>query len=476
MQRLKCPNIVMLVNDHQAFYGHSRVRRPNFMKLADEGVMFERTYCSSPLCCPSRKTMLTGKMPSRHGQLENAVKTSVDSDTTYYDYLREAGYDLYYYGKWHASDGIPADLGCRGVSYPDYSNPYRQSEYKAYVGRKGIAPARMLVEHNLWKDSLLPNVKPGSVYDFPGVMTNEALSGLLLTEKESHEAFYLADLACRQLEILANQNGGDRPFCLRVDFWGPHQPYHPTPEFANMYPPKDIPEYTSFKDTLEHKPDSYFFETGANISNNYRLNIPNPMPWSQWQQILSRCYGQISLIDEAGGLILDCIKDLGLDENTLVLWTADHGDALGCHGGHFDKACYMPEEVMRIPLAVKYPPLIPTKTVSQALVSNADIAPSLLDAAGLSFREKIDGRSFLDLFNNGSAPWRTIVTAETNGHLAPWFGRMAVDQRYKFIYNKGDINELYDLETDPWELNNRIDDDTYTELINGFKAALRLER
>ncbi len=115
------------------------------------------------------------------------------------------------------------------------------------------------------------------------------------------------------------------------------------------------------------------------------------------------------MIDEAGGRILDKIKELGFDQDTLIIWTADHGDALGCHGGHFDKNCYMPEEVMRIPMAIKYPPVIP---------------------AGTAFTGKIDGRSLLELFGEKKSSWRKVVLGEKNGHLTPWMGRMVADQRW----------------------------------------------
>ncbi|WP_242664049.1 sulfatase-like hydrolase/transferase, partial [Hungatella hathewayi] len=95
-----------------------------------------RTYCSSPLCMPSRKTMMTGLYPHHHGQTDNSFETPCDSHETYVDVLREAGYRNYYFGKWHACAGKPSDLGCLGVSYPDYSNPYHQPEYEEYRNRK----------------------------------------------------------------------------------------------------------------------------------------------------------------------------------------------------------------------------------------------------------------------------------------------------------------------------------------------------
>ena len=482
----KRPNIIFIQNDHQAFYQwqewKEKVKRPNFERLAAEGAEFTSAYCTTPLCGPTRRSLLTGQYPHAHKQYFNYSDPPFEQEV-YLDTLSEAGYENYYYGKWHASLGTPADLGCEGVSYPDYGNPYRQKEYREYIQRKGIPAARMTVEKNFWSDSLLAEMKEGDSYDFPGEMTNEALSGILTTGKESHEALYLADMVCGKLEELAERRkeaagdpkGAVQPFCLRVDFWGPHQPYHPTQEFADLYPPETIPEHPNFSDTLEGKPESYRFDTSAGISENWRLISPNRMPWEEWQKVLSRCYGQISLIDEAGGRILDKIRELGLEENTLILWTADHGDAIACHGGHFDKNCYLPEEVMRIPLAVKYPPVIPKGTVVEELVSNVDLAPTLLDAAGSSFESRVDGRSLLDLFRENVQPWRGILQAETNGHLTPWMGRMGVSQRYKYIFNKGDTDELYDLEQDPWEMKNLIEEDAYGAVVKELKLAMHIE-
>lgn len=444
------PNIVMLVNDHQAYYGHKGIKRPAFDALAASGTQFNRAYCTSPLCCPSRKSMLTGLYPHNSGQLENSYHTPVNNHQTYIDVLAKAGYAQYYVGKWHASQDGPFDLGCQGFSCNDYGNPYLTPEYKAYIKKYGLPAASMRVEKNMWKHSLLPNINEGDLYDFPQKMANEALSGILECPKESHEAFFLADMAGDRLEALAGQ---DKPFMLRLDFWGPHQPYHPTREFADMYPPATIVPPANFADDLSGKPHSYRFEYSAGIQDNNELITPNPMPLEDWQLLLSRCYGQISLIDEAGGRVLQKLHELGLGDNTLVLWTADHGDALACHGGHFDKGTYMPEEVMRIPLALSWPGHIPQGSISDALICNTDYAPTLAEAAGQQFDQPVDGRSILPLFD---APdqWRQSLMCETHGHINPWLARMVVEDRYTYICNQGDMEELYDLLTDPGELKN----------------------
>ena len=225
-------------------------------------------------------------------------------------------------------------------------------------------------------------------------------------------------------------------------------------EYSDLYDPASIPVYPSFEDDLSTKPDVYHFEGGKGISEGYRILQPNPVPWDQWAKTLSRCYGQITLTDEAGGLILDKLEELGLAENTLIIWTADHGDGLACHGGHFDKDAYLAEEVMRIPAGVRFDGQLPAGVISHALVSNVDFAPTILDAAGTRFGGQVDGRSLLSIFRTGERPWREVLYGETFGHHFKHRGQMMVDRRHKYVKNKEQMEELYDLYQDPYEMDN----------------------
>ena len=179
---------------------------------------------------------------------------------------------------------------------------------------------------------------------------NECVAGILTTPKETHEAFYFAYEACERLQKLKDSK---KPFCLQVEFWGPHQPYLLTKEYADMYPPENIKEYPSFHDNLSGKPDIYHFEGEKGISKNSRIILNNSIPWEKWANTMSRCYGQITMTDEAGGKIIDKLEELDMMKDTLVIWTTDHGDAIASHGGHFDKDAYMVEETLRIPFAMR---------------------------------------------------------------------------------------------------------------------------
>jgi arylsulfatase A-like enzyme len=471
----KKPNVVFLLNDHQAYYRHGwdsgpKIQRPHFDRLASEGVLFHRAYTAAPLCGPARRTMLTGLLPHNHGEIKNDSNHPYDREV-YLDILAANGYRNYYYGKWHAGAGTAFDHRCEGFSYPSYNNPYTKPEYKEYLAKRGLPEPEILIEHSFWGDRPINKMKVGELYRQENPWCNEHGSGVMQTPNDSHEAFFLANLACEKLRELADSDS-DEPFHLRVDFWGPHQPYFPTREFAEMYNPAEIPEYGSFRDDLEDKPDVYRIDGNHPISKGRRLIQPNPLPWSQWQEVIARSYAQTTLTDAAGGRILDALDELGLADNTIVIWTTDHGDGLACHGGHFDKSSYMPEEMLRIPMALRFPGQVKAGQETEGLVSNLDVAPTMLDAAGLGFERGVDGRSLLPLCKGGTADWRRDFMCETHGHGMDHLGRILITGRYKYVWNHEDMDELYDLREDPYEMTNLVDEPAHKAALEGMKARL----
>lgn len=466
------PNLLFLLNDHQAYYRHGwdggpRVERPHFDKLASEGVNFTRAYAACPLCSPSRRTILTGLLAHTHGETKNDTDHPYDREV-YLDLLAANGYRNYYYGKWHAGPGTAYDHHCEGFSYPSYNNPYTKPEYRVYLKNRGLPEPEILIEKAFWR-----HLKDweGKKYKQKGDWCNEHAAGIMTTPSETHEAFFLANLACEKLRDLAKSNWHD-PFSLRVDFWGPHQPYFPTQEYADKYDPEEIPEYGNFRDELKDKPEVYLTEANFGISENGKLIRPNPLSWSEWQKVLARCYAQITMVDAAGGLILETLDEVGLKDNTIVMWTTDHGDAIACHGGHFDKRSYMPEEMVRIPMAIRLPGRIPQGQISDDLVSNIDLAPTILDVIGASFEGKTDGQSLLPLCMGENEEWRNDLMCETFGHGEDHLGRLLVTDRYKYVANTGQMDELYDLEKDPYELHNLIDDLENTDILSDLKERL----
>jgi len=440
----------MILNDHQAFYGHPEVKRPTFERLCREGVEFERAYCASPLCGPARRSMLTGLYPHRHGEIRNDIDHPYDSPL-YLDLLAQQGHQLYYFGKWHAGAGTAHEHGCQGFSYPSYNNPYLQPEYAAYLKEKNLPHPEVFVEQDFifWDESH----RQGRVVRQDGAWCSEHCSGLMLTPDETHEAFFLAHQAREQLRQIA-KSGNDKPFHLRVDFWGPHQPYFPTQRFAEMYDENTIQLPVNFYEDVVHnaKPLVYATEFNRGISVDGKLIYPNPLPQSVWRRVMARAYAQITMLDAAAGMVLDALDEFGLADDTLVVMTTDHGDGLACHGGHFDKGSYLCEEVLRIPMAIRCPGRLPAGTKSAFLSSNMDISPTLLDAADVAPPEVQDGCSLLAAVA-GKAE-RYFIVCENHGHIDENIGRALIAAEWKYVYNSGQIEELYDLEQDPGELCN----------------------
>lgn len=469
------PNIVFIQNDHQVYYRHGfeggiGPMRPNFQQLAQSGAVFENAYCTTPLCAPTRRTMMTGEYTHTHQQYYNYC--DMPFSQTYLQVLAENGYRNYYYGKWHAGNLEPLKqftedyFSCEG-----YGNPYLTPEYKAYLQRYHLEPARTKVEWAFTMDqyeeaNYWPELKTGAVYEQKGTWCGEHAIGTMLTDKQSHESFFLANLACERLEKLSKEKG-DRPFALRVDFWGPHQPFFPTQEFIDMYDPSEIDLYPSLHSDLQGKPDMFKIEWNIPFGENNRLCQPAKVTDDQWRFILSRVYAHSTMVDAAGGLILNKLKELGLDKNTLIVWTADHGDSVASNGGHFDKGSHMCEEVMRIPLAMSWKGVIPPQTVCSELVETIDYPVTLLDAAGLAFDKPHSGRSLLGLFH-GKVSWREDMMCESFGHGHGEFhlSRLVRYRNYKLVYHheESQINELYDLERDPYEMENLYDCREYIEV------------
>jgi arylsulfatase A-like enzyme len=482
MTTSKKPNIVLLVNDHQAYYRHGwdggvRPLTPNFDRIAREGMLFTRAYTAVPLCGPSRRTMLTGLYPHNHQNYYNYTDAPYEHEI-YLDTLAEGGYQNHYFGKWHAGPGTALDFNCEGFSDTDYGNPYIHPVYKAYLQRKGLPQAEHYVERHFSNEVFrqqFPKLRDHIVYRSESAWCGEHAVGVTTTPKETHEAFFLADLACDALEELANEEG-EQPFHLRVDFWGPHQPFFPTKEFIELYDPKDIPEYGSFRDTLQGKPELFHHDNNQPLCDeNNKFRTPSPLPWKEWQGIVARAFAHITMIDAAGGLILDKLEELGLTDNTIVIWTADHGDALASHGGRFDKGSYVTEEVLRVPLAVRWPQQIAPEQTNDNLVCNIDLAPTLVDMAGTKFAGEVDGRSWLPLATSDNVAWRDALGVESFGH---GYGlhhvvRAQLAGGYKYIDNDGQLDELYHLETDPYELHNLIDDPAHQSALIDMRQRLR---
>lgn len=472
----KQPNILMLVTDHQLYYRHGwdeglRPLTPYRDRLAAQGVTFTRSYAISPLCSPARRSLLCGQYPHTHRNFHNQSNIPFTSPV-YFQLLEQAGYETYFYGKWHAGPGDAHSLGAKGFSLPGYGNPYTTKEYAQYCSQLGLSGAFHSIENVFWNSDTkrhFPLLYEGNdAYQCTGTWCGETAFGITTTDKRSHESFFLAHLAQQELHRLAAEQ---KKFHLRVDFWGPHQPYFPTQEYIDLYDPSDISEYGNFQDRLANKPQIYRHMNRPIADEHGNLIIPSVFSWEKWQRLLQIAFAQTTMVDEAIGDILTTVEELGLAENTIVILTSDHGDALASHGGMFDKGSFMTEETIRTPLVVCYPGMIEPNTHCDTLVSTLDIVPTLLDVAQVPKQQELPGSSLLSLLHDEDRS-SLLLESYGQGFRDTKRCRTLITKQYSFTRNEGDVDELYDLQADPYQLKNLATDPGCESLLQNLSNQL----
>ncbi len=461
MEKTK-PNILFLISDHHAYCGHFdfanlKFGMPYTESLARDGIFFRNAYSVCPLCTPARSSMMSGVYPSRHGLLWNTEcgrpgnQTDFAADQRLYsDYLAEAGYRNGYVGKWHCgATRLPEGFGMEGWSLPHYGKVYMSDRYKEYCRARGLGDATALIERSVhrpqWEgtEQVLHHESPWHFMD---------TSGILRGPKEGHEENFVSNLAIEKLNEFAES---DQPFSLTVSHWGPHNAYLPTGEYAGRINPSDIDELPTFRDTFEGKPHRHIVHRDQKQAGKNRWQGD----WSAWQGILARCYEQILQLDDAIKDVVETLKELGLYDNTIIVYCADHGDSVASRGGLWDKASTFTEEVARIPLLVHYPKRIKEGVISGHPVSNMDVTATMLDAAGVEVPEHFDSRSLLELADN--VDWREALICEHNGHDLDIFQRIVIKGDYKYVAAVCDGDELYDLMNDPNEFINLVDSEEH---------------
>jgi arylsulfatase A-like enzyme len=235
-----------------------------------------------------------------------------------------------------------------------------------------------------------------------------------------------------------------------------------------MFEAADIPEHPSFRDPYRDRPHRHYIARDLHHPGARRWR-----EWPVWQEILARCYGQVLQLDAAVGAILDSLEALGLAEDTLVVYCADHGDAVASHAGLWDKASTFIEEVARVPMAIRWPARLPGGKRTGRLVSNMDVTATILEAAGAEVPAWMHSRSLLGLcIDPEGARWPDQVICEHHGHGEDMVQRIIVRGPYKYVACLYDRDELYDLSRDPWELDDLARDPGHAEVKRDLRSRL----
>jgi arylsulfatase A-like enzyme len=386
-----------------------------------------------------------------HGILRNSESGSVggrDFDgrhATVAELLGEKEYRSTLCGKWHVGTELePSACGFEGVFYPGYGYPDEHAHYLEYL--KGLGCEFELAKKFYGR---YPDGSPGPL-----------LSAVQRGPDEASIPHYIGNQAIDAMRIAAKEN---RPFLVRCDFWGPHAPYVIPGRYAEMYDPREIPEWPNFLDSLEGKPSIQ-----RTMKKYWGVR---DFGWREWSRLVAMCYGYVTLIDDQVGRLLGALDELGLADDTAVFYTSDHGGMVGAHG-LCDKGPHLYDEEIRIPLVARVPGAA-EGTRSNAVAYNMDLMPTILDIAGADVPDDLDALSLMPVVRGEVDKVREPVAyVEFHGHQGPYSQRLIYADDVKYVFNAPDGDELYDLAADPGELKNLIDDPDYAAVLTQMKRRL----
>jgi len=425
------PNILFILVDDLRYDAMSCIgfppwlRTPSIDRIRNEGAVFSNAFVTTSLCSPSRASFLTGCYAHTHNVRTNESNDPDPSLLTFPQVLQGAGYETGFIGKWHmklTADPRPGfDYWLSFVGQGKYDNP--------------------------------PLNENGRSFAAEGYMTD------LLNQYA--------------LSFLRRQRSG--PFCLYLSHKAVHGPFTPAARHKDLYPGAEIPRPVSFDDTFKDKPEwmRAGFVRGARaeeMRKNRGKPVPAELPPGNWEpKAKGRIdyYRTLAAVDEGVGQILETLQAMGQLDNTVIVFAGDNGYFHGEHRRGDKRLMY--EESLRIPLTIRYPGLVKPGSTIDEMVLNIDMAPTLIDLAGAQVPGTMQGRSTRPLLSGETSDWRTSFLYEyfEEGWLPgipTMFGVRT--QRHKYITYPGvrDIDEMYDLQTDPGEMTNLAVDPAHDDL------------
>ena len=390
----KRPNILFLLPDQmraQALgcMGNPDVRTPHLDRLASQGVLFRNTFANSPVCCPARATLLTGKYAHTNGMIANDLRLR-ESETTVAELLRDAGYRTGFVGKWHL-DG--------GKRLPGYVPPGpRRQGFEFWAANEC---SHQHFDTQYFRDSDQP------------------------VPIEGFEAETWTNLG---IEFLRQTQSDDRPFFLTIQMGPPHDPYIAPEEYRSTYDPQALAMRPNWKESPE---------------------LPG-------RDDIASYYAMITAVDDQIGRLMATLDELGLAEDTIVWVSSDHGDMMGSQGMRLKRKPW--EESIRVPGIVRYPRKVLGARTTDALLSHVDFAPTWLALCGIEAPQAMQGTDLsavvLGQTEQGpdSAFFQIFGPYHAGGAVAGWRGIRTA--RHMYARYEKEPWVLYDLQEDPYELNN----------------------
>lgn len=451
----KKPNIILMMVDQMradflGYNGNEHIDTPSLDMMAHEGFNFTNAYAGVPTCIPARASLMTGMKQGNHGRVgyEDGV------DWTYENMLPEVfsknGYHTYAVGKMH----VFPDRNLAGFNSVVLHNGYLHESRK--YKRSGISQFEATDDYLKWiKEEL------GHKTDL--IDLGIGCNSWLARPFEQEEKYHPTNWAISESIDFLERKDPTKPFFLKMSLVRPHAPYDPPQFYYDLYKNRDVKEPVIGKWHLNEN------------KNRDDYNIDTLHGVLKTRDILAarRSYSAlITHIDHQISRFLFALDEHGETENTIILFTSDHGDMLGDHNFYRKGVPY--EGGVNVPLFVYDPGNLlnaeQSKVFSEVLELR-DIMPTLLDFAGLDIPETVDGLSVKPLIKNEEIIWRDYIHGEHN--LAEFSNHYITNGKQKYIwYSQTGIEQFFDLEKDPEEIHNLINDPSYQDQINQYKAYL----
>lgn len=466
----KKPNVIYIMADDlttQAISAYGGIYKdiaptPNIDRIATQGMLFQDVLCTNAICGPSRSAILTGDYSNVNGYYKNESGGRFDANKwTFPQEFQTNGYNTSLFGKWH--------LG----SEPKGFNSYK---YHAAAGQQG----------HYWDP----------VYNENG--------------KEVKEKGYATNISTEfALEWLEENKTSEKPFMMLLQYKAPHRPWEPDHKYETLWDDIDMPYPVTYNDTYEGREltagDSemtmeYFSRRDMKLKRPEGLKGKEKVKWDfygakpgeivtpegmsfeegrnwRYQTYIKDYLACVKSVDDNIGRVLDYLKANNLEENTIIVLTSDQGFYLGDHG-FFDKR-FIYEESLRMPFMVRYPKKVKAGSVNEDIITNVDFAPTLLELAGIKNEQKMHGKSFAAALE-GKTPkdWKDAMYYHYYEfpfwhHVQPHYGIRTQKYTLAHFYYSIDVWELYDLEKDPNQMNNIINDPAYQDVIVSLKEKLK---
>lgn len=400
---------------------------PNIDKLANEGAISTSYYASSPVCTPSRASLVTGLYPQATGAPKNGLHISEDVPT-FATILRDQGYATSYVGKWHLAGHNKYSFGIK------YKAGFEDNRY---MMRGGHAPYF--------------HVKDGKVLDGLGYKA--------IKKYPENEIIHATDFFTNKtLEILKRDK--DKPFALMLSIPDPHTPDYAKPPYNTMYTNMNIVAPKTMNPKYADQRPSW----GRGGNNE----ATGKKSFEKEKKALQQYFGMVSHIDDSVGKILDFLEENNLTKNTIVVFTSDHGDMFFEHQRRNKGVPY--EASARIPFVIRYPNKIPAKKVVNTAYTNVDFTPTILSLMNIKTDTKFHGLDSSNDFTNDEK----IVNSDRITYFAKsgGFWVAGVSDRYKLVFDKKEKPYLFDLEKDPDELINFYYNKDYADVVHRMQTEL----